>query len=170
MKKTNFKKLTGFTLIELMVVITIIGILAIIVLPNLTSVRGRGQDTAVKEQLTQFRATAAMYYDDNYGYSSSTVATAIDAADCLTGSAVNTSLSGTVFGTTDFLKVALGIKSNSAAVPKCYLGANTVTKSQSWAIVAQLRSGGYWCVDSAGSSKAETGTSGVITSGEAVCP
>lgn len=161
------KKLKGFTLIELMVVITIIGILAVIVLPNLTSVRGRGQDTAVKEQMTQFRATAALYYDDNYGYTTGALASPITAA-CLPTSAWP---SGSVFTSTDFSRVITGIQANAAAMPNCYLGVGT-TNSQSWAMVSQLRTGtGFWCVDSEGNSKKLTAETGIINgSNEAICP
>ncbi len=161
------KKLTGFTLIELIVVITIIGILSVIVLPNLTSVRGRGQDAAVKEQMTQFRATAAMYYDDNYGYTTSGQAATVGPQACLPTSGWP---AGSVFTSSDFSKVITGIQSNAASMPNCYLGSNTV-KSQSWAMVAKLRSNtGFWCVDSAGSSKLLTTETGVISGTEAVCP
>lgn len=166
------KKLQGFTLIELMVVITIIGILAVIVLPNLTSVRGRGQDTAIKEQMTQFRATAAMYYDDQYGYSTGAVAAAISDACLTSAGAVNAAAfpAGSVFLSTDFGRVANGIRSNAGATPNCYLGASTV-KSQSWAITAKMRNNtGFWCVDSAGNSKLLSSEAGIVTSGEAICP
>jgi prepilin-type N-terminal cleavage/methylation domain-containing protein len=169
MKKFS-TKLTGFTLIELMVVITIIGILAVIVLPNLTSVTGRGQDTAVKEQMVQFRVTAAEYYSDSYGYSSSTVSVAGITAPCLTsGGAAHSSFSGTVFSSNDFVRVANGIKNNAGAIPTCYLGQGA-TNAQTWAMVGKMRRGGFWCVDSTGNSNAIAADSGIISSGDAICP
>lgn len=55
----NFKK--GFTLLELLVVVAIIGILASVVLAMLTSAKKKGQDSAIKEQMTSLRSEAELY-------------------------------------------------------------------------------------------------------------
>lgn len=55
----------GFTLIELLVVIAIIGILSSVVLASLNSARDKGNDAAVKSNLSNIRAEAELYYDDN---------------------------------------------------------------------------------------------------------
>lgn len=55
----------GFTLIELLVVIAIIGILSSVVLASLNTARDKGDDAAIKSNLANARAQAALYYDDN---------------------------------------------------------------------------------------------------------
>ncbi|TRZ77963.1 type II secretion system protein [bacterium] len=61
MKKTYEK---AFTLIELLVVIAIIGILATVVLVNLSSTRGRARDARRKSDLSNIRLALEMYYDE----------------------------------------------------------------------------------------------------------
>lgn len=51
-------------MIELLVVIAIIGILATIVLINLNTARNKAKDAAIKGALSEARAAAEMWYDD----------------------------------------------------------------------------------------------------------
>ena len=58
----------GFTLVELMIVIAIIGILAAVVLASLSSARDKGADAAVKSNLNGVRSQAALVYDNVHDY------------------------------------------------------------------------------------------------------
>lgn len=65
MRKTNQK---GFTIIELLVVIVIIGILVALALPQLFSAQARGRDTDRKNDLKNISQQLETYYNDNNEY------------------------------------------------------------------------------------------------------
>lgn len=62
------KKISGFTLIEIIVVISIIAILVALLVPNFISARERAADSKIKSKLTQFKAALQMYYNDYEKY------------------------------------------------------------------------------------------------------
>lgn len=58
----------GFTLIELMVVITVIAILATMVLFGLTNAQGAARDAARQQMMTGIQSALERYYGDNQRY------------------------------------------------------------------------------------------------------
>jgi len=62
----------GFTLIELMIVIAIIGILAAIAIPQFSAYRKRGYNSAAQSDLKNAITAQEAYFVDNQNYASST--------------------------------------------------------------------------------------------------
>jgi type II secretion system protein G len=65
MRKSNQK---GFTIIELLVVIVIIGILVALALPNLFAAQKRGRDADRKNELKNLQQKLETHYNDNDAY------------------------------------------------------------------------------------------------------
>ena len=65
---SKMKKQKGFTLIELMIVVAIIGILAAIAIPQFASYRQRAHDAQAKSALKNLATAEEAYYADNQHY------------------------------------------------------------------------------------------------------
>lgn len=70
MRKTNSK---GFTIIELLVVIVIIGILVALALPQLFAAQARGRDTERKNDLKNIKTQLETYFNDEGSYPTGTL-------------------------------------------------------------------------------------------------
>jgi len=139
MKKSYiFEK--GFTVIELLVTIAIIGLLASIVLVSIGSARSKGWDGKTQNQLSDLRSAATLYQHNNNTYDI-----------CAAPSSDTTGV------------YSMRQSSN-------YNGQTVTCNSTSvaWAVGVPLvaSSGYYWCVDSRGASEKNAGSLGVAT----VCP
>ena len=65
LQKLTKKNQEGFTLIELMIVIAIIGILAAIAIPNFISYRRRSYNTAANSDMKNLYTSAQAYFTDH---------------------------------------------------------------------------------------------------------
>lgn len=141
----------GMTLVELLIVITIIGVLSTIILSSVSTSRARAYDSKIKQQLSSFRAAAEIYFNNqipaNYGPAVSV---------CNAGMfADNTEVNG---------RPAVYIDVNNLPA---YVMLACSTNGTAYAVKASLYSGTeYWCVDNQGRSKMYSGTVSPSTSCE----
>ena len=72
--KTTSSTRSGFTLIELLIVVVIIGILASIAIPKFSAIRERAYMSALRADLRNLANQQDVYYNDNYSYSTDSLA------------------------------------------------------------------------------------------------
>ena len=147
----------GFTLLELLIVLVIVGVLTTIVLLATSSARGKGGDAGVKSNLHTVRNQAGLFYANNNTFGPNSW-TGSGNGDACPGSLI--SGTNTLWGDPVIFKAIAkavldgGTPSNSSDNWWCY---NTPS---SWALAISLRSNNLysWCVDSSGVAKQENFT------------
>ena len=169
LKKNKNKLLTGFTIIELLVVVAIIAVLASIVLINVNAIRNKATDAKTKAQMSSLRSAAATYYDppnpNNYG------------AGTAAGGDCDVSASGSMAwtdptNTSGFAGLIAVSAYSDTIAPTCTTDATAVPVkvATKWSACKTLKETGKWfCVDSTGAAKVESSTCLTLTAG-APCP
>jgi type IV pilus assembly protein PilA len=119
--KKNSEK--GFTLVELLVVIIIIGILAAIALPNFLNQGAKAKQTEAKQNVGMHNRLQTVYRSENAGFADNFNKLAMGTLAGSGSTASTTSYSYTLAGLTDYSN--LSAKSQDTAL-KSYLGASTL--------------------------------------------
>lgn len=154
---SDCRKRDGFTLIELIVVVAIVGILTAIVLSSLNNAREKGRDGGVKSNLVNIRGQAEILYTTWGNY-------AVDATPTYFALAQCTNTADTLFSNANIWAqiVAAYSAGDGVAFTRCYSAPGF------WAVAVGLNTGGTagdaisdsWCVDSSGGSKSYAWTAG----------
>jgi len=76
----SIKRSAGFTLIELMIVVTIIGILASIAIPRFAQMLEKSREGQTKGNLNSIHSAASIYYGDQRGVWPTTLSTSLSYA------------------------------------------------------------------------------------------
>ena len=92
------KKQGGFTLLELLIVIVIIGILAVLIIPNLASGPARARDAQRKSDLRNIKTALETYFNDNNSYPTAGAASCTPSVASCLGTVLST-------GSTPYMKV-----------------------------------------------------------------
>jgi prepilin-type N-terminal cleavage/methylation domain-containing protein len=109
LRKLRKKNQKGFTLIELMIVIAIIGILAAIAIPNFLAYRTKGQNSAAQAAAKNFYQTTMAYFADV-----TTTGTRIAPTDQVGGYTIDTNVINT--SGADMIDNGTGKVTESAAI------------------------------------------------------
>jgi type II secretory pathway pseudopilin PulG len=135
----NKKNSYGFTIIELLIVIAILGVLAAIVLINVTGYINKGKDAAAKGDLGTLLTNAITFYNENSTFDDVGAATNIDynnALDALESTKMGYTVTVTCNGTSGSCGEGDGSQKWCAAIKEASPSAST-----------------YYCVDSSGAKK-----------------
>ena len=159
MKHFNKK---GFTLLEILVVVALIGIMAAIVVAALSSARNGGNDAAIQGNMANMRAQGELYYTTygNYGSNSTEYSSTCSSTEVASSTAGLLSVSnpGLLQFTSEFVQ-KLGSENTL-----CVVAANGV----SWAVAVVMPSSNtkVACVDNSGTTKISvTDLSSAISNG-----
>ncbi len=132
LKKMRNGNSKGFSMIEILVVLAVIGLLTSVALAAMRTARNKGSDATVMKELNGIRTQAQIYFDLNRTYGNS---------------GTSCSNSGSMFEDTTIVRQMLHAVNTSGQVGVCANDAN------SWVISVPLPGGGSWCVDSKNNGK-----------------
>lgn len=137
----------AFTLVELLVVVSIISLLTSIVLAALTAARNKGSDAAIKSNLLTIRTQAGLYYTNNNSYG------VINGAN---PSNANCTQAGSLFVDPTIALAITSAQNASGDDVICYAGRGGAVSGNASSFVLWVRlkttPANYWCIDSTNNS------------------
>jgi prepilin-type N-terminal cleavage/methylation domain-containing protein len=132
MKMSSRNNSSGFTLVEALAVIAIIGFLAAIILVDVGNSKKQGEDTAVRSALLEVRNAAELYFNKHYTYE-----------DVCKKNGKDLSKDGDFGILGDYIDRHNGLNGKIGCV---------ATK-EGFAVISSLNLGDCWCVDYQGVSE-----------------
>jgi type II secretory pathway pseudopilin PulG len=120
----------GFTLVEALAVVAIVGFLASIIMVNVGNSKKQGKDAAVRSAMLELRIAAELYFNDNSTY-----------ADVCDGDDLSDD------GNFGRLKTYINNHNGDSGETAC------VGTDEGYAVISSLNMGDCWCVDYQGNSK-----------------
>ena len=126
----------GFTLVELLVVIIIIGILAAIALPNFLNQGAKAKQTEAKQNIGLINRTQTAYRSENQGFADTFDKLATGTLTGTAGDATTSNYSYTLVGGTDSTTITAQARDGAL---KAYSGGNgRFSNSQSQSVIASV--------------------------------
>src|SRR6187549_2282687 len=113
MMSRSFRTARGFTLIEIMVVVVIIGLLAAVILPNVFGNVEKAQITKAKSDIQALEAGLTMYKLDNYKYPSTDIG--VKAVTCVASAWIPGVTRTSTFSREHMARTTIAIPSESTA-------------------------------------------------------
>ncbi len=155
---------SGFTLLELLVVVAIIGILTAVVLASTSTSRARGDNTSIKNNMKSISQQAELYYlNNNNSYGTATYNAIGDLDVC--SPVANT----TLFNDPIIASAMEEIKKRNGNVEF-----SCAASSSMYILQAKLKipdgANNFWCIDSKNKIKANNGLAGIGVGVNDFCP
>jgi prepilin-type N-terminal cleavage/methylation domain-containing protein len=116
---SHIKNIKGFTLVELIVIIAIIGILATVTYANVSSARDRAKDKSIASSMQSILIEANLYHSNNGSYAGFCVDTA-----------------------TNMDELLADITAKAPSAPTCE------DEASKFGVIVEQNMGDYYCVDS----------------------